>query len=450
LSADVSLPSSRGPNSSIGTAALKYEHWTGLPTTIRTGVHSVEVLGVGLGFEALMKIDPVPGGGPLFAIDMPRGAVLEASWGNDRRIVFRTMNGTASDGIFRVRHSLTPEVDLYVYAFSQEMKFPFSALSLLNAMPGANFAYDSAGQAPFTPWGFQGADVALNNPNMDDAELFSVGFDKFPDIVADKLEGDLSLRATTKPKFTFDMTRVVLQGAANAEIASQGGEAVINAIDGDYLDMNVTAFGQVTAAGDLKVRPHIMLTKAFFDLPITVNVDIPMGPSIQYTTEPVSVAFQNVIVHIPLPNVHVPRRGVDLGQVKADASATKMVTIENSGEMAASVHFESTDAQFTVPGHTVTIEPKGTYELPVKVSPKNSGSASADIRVLSNDPDSPEQTFRVGANGAEVGDEDDDGSSGASGCGCKTAGADPAASFAGFGLFGFGAFLFARRRRRAR
>ncbi len=445
--ADVTLPGSRGVNSSVGTAALKYEHLTGLDTTIDTGFKELEVF-VKVGVRALVRIDPVEGAGPLYTIDMPRGALLEASWGNDRRIVFRALNGVYTDGIFRVRHSLTPTVEMRVKLpiINAESTFRFEATDLLNKIPGARFYYDSWNQQQFAPWGFLGADVVMNAPNLDTSQLFGVGFDDMG-LSTDQLAGSLSLNATTNPKFTFKMTRVVLAGAANGEI-SNGGEASMNAIDGDYLDMNVAAFGEVTAQGELQIRPHVKLTRAFdYDIP-DFDFALPVGPSTPYTVPPNVISFQNVIVHIPLPNVHVPRTGIDFGSVKAGGSATKTIRIDNSGEMPASVRFESTDSQFSLPSSGVTIEPKGSYDLQVRLSPRSSGAASGEIKVLSNDPDSPEQIIRIGANGADVGndDDEDDDSSTASGCGCKTAGA-ASPSWAGLGLFGLGALVFARRRR---
>ena len=168
------------------------------------------------------------------------------------------------------------------------------------------------------------------------------------------------------------------------------------------------------------------------------------------------VAYQSTIVHIPLPNVHAPTEGVDLGAVKAGGSATKTVSIDNSGEMAATMTFKSSDPQFEVPGGSITVAPKSKYELQLKFNPANAGSAQADITVASNDPDSPLQTFKIGANGADVGGPDADSKDGLpgaapaadSGCGCKTAGTTTSTGgWAGIGLLALGITVAARRRR---
>jgi MYXO-CTERM domain-containing protein len=62
-----------------------------------------------------------------------------------------------------------------------------------------------------------------------------------------------------------------------------------------------------------------------------------------------------------------------------------------------------------VPSGKTNVPSKGKYELEVAFSPDADGPASATITVKSNDPDSPEQTFKIGANGADI--ESDDGES---------------------------------------
>ena len=85
---------------------------------------------------------------------------------------------------------------------------------------------------------------------------------------------------------------------------------------------------------------------------------------------------------------------------------------------------------------------------------------SGSVTVRSNDPDSPNQTFQIGANGAEVSDRTQDPTestalpgaplSAASGCGCKTAGTTPntTGGWAGIGLLVLGVTVTVAVRRR--
>jgi MYXO-CTERM domain-containing protein len=139
--------------------------------------------------------------------------------------------------------------------------------------------------------------------------------------------------------------------------------------------------------------------------------------------------------------------------VKAGSKATKTIEIENSGEQEATMTFQTSNPEFSVPAGIVTVPPKSTYELTVEFRPSSAGPAIADIKVVSSDPDSPEQVFKIGANGADVGapPEDDDGGPNAdSGCGCKTAGTSSTIpSWAGMGLLALGATVLVRRRARS-
>jgi MYXO-CTERM domain-containing protein len=439
-------------NTSIGNAALKYDYTKGLDTTIETGYFGPKQVQV----NAKIKMDPVKNGGPLFTIDMPKGAVVEASWNGDKNIVLKAVNGSQTDGTVTVRHTLTPSLAVKVDAFGLKATFEFNALDLLSKINGGSFKYDSSAKQQFAPWAFQGVATKLNAPDLDGSDLFDpIGFDQFPAIVADNLGGSFTVRAITKPTFTYKTTKVTLQGAS-APITAQGGQATIAAIDGDFMEVMAQVEGEMAVAGTMDITPSIAIDRV-----LDYNVSLDFGVAVAhpaYTVPAQKVAFQSALVHIPLPNVHAPTKGVDLGAVKAGGTAMKTVTIQNTGEKAAVLSFKSSDPAFEVPGGQINVEPKGSYDLQIKFSPSGAGAASSDITVLSNDPDSPEQTFKIGANGADVGSDDgsdgdadlpDSASAGDSGCGCTTAGSSSLPSWAGFGLLGLGALVLTRRRRAA-
>lgn len=443
-----------GPNSSTGSVALKFEYNQSLDTSIDTGFVGPSVAQV----RAVIKIDPVKGGGPLYSIEMPTGAVVEASWSGDKKIVLRAANGSQTDGTVKVRHTLTPSVDLKVAAFGLSAQFAFDANKLVNQIPGAKFAYDSKATQAFLPWGFIPVDTNLNAPDLANSTLFSMPFSTFPDILDPaEWEGNFGLRATTKPSFKYKTTRVMISGATTP-ITAIGGELVMAAEDGDFMEVMAQVDGEMNVSGTIDIQPFVSMTKAFgnsFGTTIAINAF-----SQPYTVPTSKVAYQAALVHIPLPNVHAPTKGIDLGDVKTGGSASKRVTIENSGEMAATVTFKSSDSQFSVPSGSITVAPKAKYELLVKFSSRDPGPALADITVASNDPDSPNQTFQIGANGAEVSDRTQDPTestalpgaplSAASGCGCKTAGTTPntTGGWAGIGLLVLGVTVTVAVRRR--
>lgn len=436
-------------NTSTGTAALKYDYTKGLDTSIATpwiGPSAVQV-------QAKIKIDPVKNGGPLYTIDMPKGAVVSASWANDKIITLSAVNGSQTDGTVTVRHTLTPDLSVKVDILGLKATFDFNALDLISKVNGGSFKYDSQAKQAFAPWAFQGVGTKLNAPNLDDASLFDpIGFDQFPSIVSDNIAGDFTVKAITKPTFTYKTSKVTLQGAS-APISAAGGNATLPAVDGDYMEVMTSVEGDMNVQGTIDLEPYVNITQVLGHN-ISIDFGVPVA-HVDYTAPAQKVSFQSALVHIPLPNVKVPTEGVDLGAVKAGGSATKTVTIKNTGEKAAVMTFKSSDSAFEVPAGQVNVAPKGTYDLQLKFSPNDTGAASADITVLSNDPDSPEQTFKIGANGADVGGGDKNGEANlpeggkpdAGGCGCKTAGTSSMPSWAGFGLLGLGALVFVKRRR---
>lgn len=451
--ADVGAPA-EGPadapkGSSTGTAALKYDYNKSIETDISTGWLGPSVAQV----RAMVKIDPVKNGGPLYTIDMPKGAVVDASWGSDKKIILKASNGSQTDGTVHVRHTLTPAVDLKIAGFGLSATFTFDANKLVNKLPGARFAYDSQATQQFAPWGFSPVDTKLNAPDVKNSTLFSLALEDWDTLAENGVAGSIGIRATTKPTFSYKTTKVTLSGA-DGVLDGTTGEVSVPATDGDYMEIMATVEGEMNVKGGIDIQPFLNLTKVL-DKNVAVDFSVPVYTQ-QYTVPTAAVQFQAAVAHIPLPNVHVPRQGVDLGAVKAGGSATKTIEIENSGEQDAVMVFRSSDPAFTVPGGSVTVPSKSKYELTVKFTSPGAGPAAADITVLSTDPDSPQQMFKIGANGADVGDPDGPesgsdlptGGQGDSGCGCKTAGsASTVPSWAGLGLAGLGAVVFVRRRR---
>jgi MYXO-CTERM domain-containing protein len=434
------------PNSSRGTAAFKYEHAKALPTSITTPPLGPSWAKMTVG----LAIEPVQGAGPLFSVDMPKGAVLDASWGNDKKILLKAVSGAQTDGTVKVRHTLAPSIKLEIDKWGFKAGLNYDANALLNKLPGARFEYDSQATQQFAPWGFTAVDTKLSSPNLDQSQLFQMDFYQLPEFVSQNADGYFGVRAVTKPTFSYKTTKVILQGAPGA-ITTGTGELSIPAIDGDFMEVTSAVEGEMTVKGEVSVHPFVHVDRVGdYTISADIGYDVYSAP---FETPPARVAFQSAVVHLPLPNVHVPDRGVDLGEVKSGKSVSRKVTIENSGEKDAVLSFKSTDHAFSVPQESVAVPSKGSYELVVKYSPDSAEPAAADITVLSNDPDSPEQKFKIGANGADVGPSSDDGlpkaGDGDGGCGCKAAGSHSSVpSWAGFGALGLGAVSLLRRRRK--
>jgi MYXO-CTERM domain-containing protein len=142
-----------------------------------------------------------------------------------------------------------------------------------------------------------------------------------------------------------------------------------------------------------------------------------------------------------------------------------MTTINNTGEMDATLAFQSSDPQFVVTANAGAAA-KTAYNLAVTFTPAQVGAASATVTVTSNDPNQPVQTIQVTATGVKEvtstpptsGDDAGAGDGGGNndtpyspspkGCGCHVVdGGSPTTPLAllGFAMLGLG--LVARRRR---
>lgn len=440
--------STSAPNSSIGSAALKYEHGKGLETTIQTGWMGPSIVQANVG----IKVDPVTAGGPLFVVDMPKGANVEASWGTDKKIILKAQTGGSSDGLVSVRHTLTPSMDLKLSALGLSANFSYDASELVNKIPGSKFEYDSKAQQPFAPWGFSPVATKLDAPDLSRAQLFSLDMAKMPDFVANNVTGFFGVRAASKPTFTYKTTKVTISGA-DGQIADGSSELVVDAADGDFMEIMTAVEGTMTVDGGMSIQPFVHLdTVKGAKLNMDVGYDVYTK---DYTAPPTAVNFQTVLVHIPMPNVRKPAN-VDFGEVKVGGSASKKVTIENTGEKEATMSLKSSNPAFKVEGGSVNLPPKTKYEFTVKYSPEAAEAASADITITSNDADSPVQSFKVGANGADVSEPKPESEGSATdvganedGCGCKAAGHSSTPGWAGFGILGLGALVLVRRRRNA-
>ncbi len=439
----------------------------GLQTSISSGEFGIDAVKMSI----FMAVNPVKGAGPLMKVEVPKGAVLEAHWTPQEkgRIKVKSLLGGSTDGNLTIRYTIEPTVAVKIRLTSPvtfNADFTWSANDLINKIPGAKFNYDQKASSTFAPWGFAGVDVKADAPpSIDQSKIFGLPFQDISQSVADLVKGDVGLLLVTQPTFTYKTTKVGVAGADNA-ITSQDMEIGVPFTDGDYVELTTSVEGTVALAGKLQVKPVVTIAQVntgSAGSPNWVNVNSNFSfsvASIDYTAPApgagdIKVGFPVKLVHIPLPNVHPPDTGVDVGTAKKGGSVDGSATIRNSGELDAQVSFESSDPRFVVPSGTVKIDPKADYPVKITYNATDAEPATAEITIKSDDPDSPVQTFKVGANGADVGQprRPSTSSSGGdtssdSGCGCRTTGSSNTGSALAVVGLGALAVLATRRRRR--
>ncbi len=290
---------------SVGTSALKGQIKNKLATEIDSGWMDKGLIKIRTRFT----IDPA-GGDPLVTVDMPKGALVEASWPEKGFINLRALTDDGAQGTLSAHYTLTPHLEASIYGISID----YDANSLLNKIPGASFNYDSKASTPLLPWGFAGASLVMPAPALDQSTLFSLGFDALgvdPSIV----EGALAIQASAKPTFKYTTKEVRLDSGS---VTTADGMAKISVVDEDALDLPAYITGEVALDGTLDVKPVVRIdtvdgipTFGLTTFGFSV-VTKPLGG-----TPPTSVSFDRVTIHVPLPNVKVPADPLDRGQADA-------------------------------------------------------------------------------------------------------------------------------------
>jgi hypothetical protein len=410
-----------------GTCAVGLAQLRGAVTKrLSTEIDSGEITKSSVSVRTRFTIEPV-GNEPLLRVDMPSGALVEASWPERGMISLRAITRDAAPGSMSVRYQLVPSLEGKVGL----VRFTRNAGELLNQV-GGSFHYDVRGDAPIRPWGWQEARVSPLAPNLNDSTLFSLPLTS----LGIDLSGSLAVQASAAPIFTYRTREIRMNGGV---IGTPDAIAKIPSGDADAIDVSAVVDGELRVTGTVAVLPVVTLGP----LPIAFSV---VEKPIDGPPEP--VAFQSTNIHISLPNVKVPQTPIGMGSVNAGKQKERTVQIANTGELGAIVTFESSDSQFVVPRGEVRVDPRSQYPLKLVFRPKGDAPTSATITVRSNDPDSPEQKFRVGANGSaedredrELSEEEEEEESG----GCTTSHTRPHADAAWLCL---ALALIAKRRRR--
>lgn len=438
-------------NRSTGSAALTWETRKPIvgPSTGKLGGSMLQV-------KVSANIDPVKDPSkPLLLVDMPKGAVVEASWVDDKSIQLALVQSVTKDGTFKVEHTLAPHVTLFINAFGFNLTYDYDATTLIDHVPGSAWNYGATESKAFDPWGFQGVELSVNGPALAKAQLFSI---PIPALAGSQpLTGTIAVNATTEPTFHYDTTSAVFSGAD--PVGGDGRVWRVPTVDADYLELVGTVKGKITYAGDLLVRPSVTITKiGSTTLPFALTVDIDAaGVSVPFSSgaAPIAVDFKSALFHVPLPNVKAPE-SLDIGSAQIGEGVSKKAIVNNTGEMNAAVTFKSSDPQFVVVSSRQTAVAKGKYDLDVAFRPTKDGLQTAEITVTSNDPNQPVQVIEVTGTGtlAPPPEPEEFSRPSPDGCGCRTT-APASSDAAGLGLFGlFGLFGLAvaalvRRRRDA-
>lgn len=448
---------------STAAARLKLEGKEALYTNIDTGWmpscdNGQDHCNKGLQVRAGIALAAVAKDKPLFTADMGAGAAIQAAW-EDPKFLTLSSASIGKDSTLTVQHTLMPQMELYVDIGPLEQGFTFTAQKLIDKIPGSKFDYSSSAAATFDGWGFTpGAQVVVPPPALQVSQLFSIDLNKFPDVIDKIVDGSVAMHARTSPTFTYKTTKITVGGKVLAPNALT--QFDMPAGDHDFIELPATIEGEMSAKGEIEVMPSATLAR-LGDMNFSPAVTITFSSvkvTKAYDSAPQKYTFPDKTIRIPLPNVKRPVEGLDGGSVLVGGEGTVPAIIENTGEATGLVvTLESSDPRFVVPSKPVQLSPKSKTPLNIAFRPDGLGRAEAIITAKTNDPDSPELTFKVTADGVNElpggpgkknpGDPDAGAGDAGEGCGCKTAGS-PSTGYAGLGAAMLGLAALVRRRRR--
>jgi MYXO-CTERM domain-containing protein len=426
-------------------------------------------------FRAQLAFDKIKTGGPIYTIDMKKGTKVDARWPDTDWIDLTLPSGGATDGTFKVAHTLTPEIALYIDTPVYTGEIKMDASVLINYLPNAQFNYTALNSTKFRPWAFDLVTLNVKGSDLNNSKLFGITFGQITDILGvngidDYVDGSFSFNATTDTDFKYQTTQVNISGATGP-ITYADGKTQVMSPDGDYLEVQGNTQGVLRYSGTIEFLPVININ-SIGGVGVSLNFPISVGMKYKFGSGAIPVSFPNELVHIPLPNVFVPSTPRNFGTVSTGSkSETQKVTIENSGELGALLEFSSSSSQFKIVGaNAMELAPDGdSYDLEIRFQPTKSGKQTGKIIVKSNDPDTPTQEFNVTGygEGADLPDPDPDpeegtgGKGGGSsssgsvydnssddgGCGCRVPSQAQGSAAASLALLGLVAIGLRRRRR---
>lgn len=444
-------------------AKLRLEGRDALRTSIDTGWmpscdNGEEHCNKGLQVRASIALSAGIRGGSLFTADLPRSAVVKASWEDPKFLMLSVDSLPVQDSTIAISHTLIPQAELFVDIGIFEQGYVFTADRLMNKAPGAKYDYVATGTGSFTGWAFDGTQITVAAPPLQNSQLFSVDFSKMSDVFEKITTGSVALHARTAPTYTFKTTKVTVGGrdmsrTSLAQLPFPEGNL-------DFIELPATIEAELSAKGEIEVMPSATLSRLGdmnFNPPTTITFSS-VKVTKAYDAPAQKYVFADKTIRIPLPNVRRPLEGLD-GEASIGSRGTLPALMENTGEATAEVRLKSSDPRFVVPNGPVAIGPKSTGALNIGFEPTDEEVVTATITATTNDPDTPELTFTVraqGVNGPVGGPKAGQPGAGPdgegvadSGCGCKTAGTTSTANGA-YGAFGLVALGFAAALRRSR
>lgn len=327
------------------------------------------------------------------------------------------------------------------------------------------------GMQAFDSWAFP-PNSAEASATTSKARLFHVNLLGLTGIPSEVAEGGVDLAIAGELKVTYQTNKMQITPSV-VPITTETGATLDNFVGGSFVEYDVHPEGTVTYDGIIHLYPEIYVKILTSEFNIQI-ADWPISLSeIVGQTFKQDIVFDNVKVHVPLPDITPLQQTVyDYGKVAIGSGEKLTIPVANWGEARAQVVGqvdESMKSVFDVMTSSLLIDPCASDDIKVRFKPKKAGKFETTLTIMSNDPDTPTQQVLLKgeavddeyvdpdggeAGGSPSGGDDDGGVFGAApgsgqdgGCGCRMAESD--AGTAGV-LAALGLVALAASRRRSR
>lgn len=271
------------------------------------------------------------------------------------------------------------------------------------------------------------------------------------------LDGGFELDIAMQLDATYTTEQIVV--TTTEGVPAEGGpitgateKSSIKYLSGPSIELDVHPEGTVSYDGILHLVPafYISVLGQNWQIPIA---DIPISFPITDT----KWVFDNQRVHVPLPDLVLPKVKIDFGDVEVGQKSLASYSLWNAGEAKIAAMISSSDAANFPPWDTqVDVDPSLTVDSAVRFMPTKPGFFTAHLIVASNDPSDPMQIIELRGRALETSlppappEEEETPIDEVAGCGCRTASSaeTTGGSLGAVGLL-FAAAVLRRRRGRA-
>ncbi len=236
----------------------------------------------------------------------------------------------------------------------------------------------------FDAWGYDpGVKLSgLTNPQ----KLASVGL---KDIIGGipGLDGGFELDVAMQLDATYTTEQILVTTTEGAP--AEGGpitgaqpKSSIKYLSGPSIELDVHPEGTVSYDGILHLVP------AFYISVLGQNWQIPVADiPISFPITDTKWVFDTQRVHVPLPDLVLPKTQIDFGDVEVGQKVLAPYSLWNAGEAKAAAAISSSDAATSPWDTQLDVDPSITVDSAVRFTPTKPGFFTAHLVVASNDPE---------------------------------------------------------------